>query len=122
MACNKRIALKIVALLLFATGLFLLSISQIIYVEEKLVTSSASCEESFKVKILDVLAGVCILMSFVANLGGSFLIGDSSQKLIFRRKIHDTITHSNNLAPQDRCNSAGAKDRAPIGHPHPRGR
>ena len=40
MACNKRIALKIVALLLFATGLFLLSISQSIYVEEKLVTSS----------------------------------------------------------------------------------
>ena len=108
MACNKRIALKIVALLLFATGLFLLSISQIIYVEEKLVTSSASCEESFKVNILDALAGVCILMSFVANLGGSFLIGDSSQKLIFRRKIHDTITHSNNLALQDRSNCAGA--------------
>ncbi len=93
MACNKRIALKIVALLLFATGLVMLSISQISYVEEKPVTSSVSCEESFKVKILDVLAGVCILMSFVVNLVGSFAVGDSSQKLIFRRKIHDTITH-----------------------------
>ena len=76
MACkriNKRIVLKILAVGLFLSGFVLLACSHSIYVEEKVTDQSASCDESFKVNMMDAIAGCCILVSLVLNLAGSFV-------------------------------------------------
>ena len=76
MACkniNRRATLKIIALGLFLAGMFLLAYSHSIYVEEKLTDQRMSCDESFKVNMIDALAGCCILVSLVLNLAGSFV-------------------------------------------------
>ena len=75
MACkriNKRVMLKILAIGLFFVGLGLLACSHSTYVEEKVNGQSVSSDESFKVKMMDTLAGCCILVSLVLNLAGSF--------------------------------------------------
>ena len=75
MACkriNKRVMLKILAIGLFFAGLWLLTYSHVIYVEEQVNGQSVSSDESFKVKMMDTLAGCCILVSLVLNLAGSF--------------------------------------------------
>ena len=75
MACkriNKRVMLKILAIGLFFAGLWLLTYSHVIYVEEQVNGQSVSSDESSKVKMMDTLAGCCILVSLVLNLAGSF--------------------------------------------------
>ena len=56
MACkriNKRVILKILAIGLFFAGLWLLTYSHVIYVEEQVNGQSVSSDESFKVKMMD---------------------------------------------------------------------
>ena len=75
MACknlDKRLTQKIVAIVLLLAGLFLLSYSHSLYVEEKAIDQDESFDESVMVNVLDATAGICIAMSFVLNITGLF--------------------------------------------------
>ena len=69
---SRRFITGGMALALFLFGLFLLVLSQSVYVEEKVISAdngaSVCIEESWKVKILDSAAIICILLSFVLNI------------------------------------------------------
>ena len=93
MACrnmNKRLVLKSMAIGFLMMGLFLLSYSQVIYVEEMGGTEIEACKESLKVEILDAMTMVCFLSAFVLNLVGSFVKDSSRQS--FRSSVKRMIS------------------------------
>ena len=85
---NKRLVLKSTAIGFLLIGLFLLSYSQVVYVEE--VTANKSNDGGFKVEILDVLTIACFLFAFVLNLVGSFAKDNSKQ--LFRSSVKRMIS------------------------------
>ena len=85
---NKRLVLKSTAIGFLLMGLFLLSYSQAVYVEE--VTENKSIDGGLKVEILDALTIACFLFAFVLNLVGSF-VKDSSKQL-FRSSVKRMIS------------------------------
>lgn len=75
MACknlDKRLTQKIVAIVLLLAGLFLLSYSHSLYVEEKAIDQDESFDESIMVNVLDATAGICIVMFFALNITSLF--------------------------------------------------
>ena len=103
MACkniNKRRVLKSTAIGFLLAGLFLLSYSQAVYVEE---ATAKSIDGGFKMEILDALTIACFLFAFVLNIAGSFAKDNSRQS--FRGLIKRTIT---SMSRRCRCKNACA--------------
>ena len=114
MACkriNKRVVLKILALGLFLAGLGLFAYSHSIYVEEKTTGQSVSCDESFKVNMIDALAGCCIVVSLVLNLAGSFAKDTNSVERRSCRRFSQTMMEDVRLRRDGNSGGGGNDDK-----------
>ena len=80
---NKRLVLKSTAIGFLLTGLFLLSYSQAVYVEE--VAENKYIDGDLKVEILDALTIARFLSACVLNIVGSFAKDNSKQS--FRSSV-----------------------------------
>ena len=93
MACrniNKRLVLKSTAIGFLLMGLFLLSYSQAVYVEEVCADLNKPIDGGVKVKILDAMTMACFLSAFVLSLVGSFVKDNSKQS--FRSSVKRMIS------------------------------
>ena len=92
MACkniNKRRVLKSTAIGFLLAGLFLLSYSQVVYVEE-VNADLNNLGEGCKVEMLDVMTMICFLAAFLLDLVGSFAKDSSKQS--FRSSVRRMIS------------------------------
>ena len=92
MACkniNKRRVLKSTAIGFLLAGLFLLSYSQAVYVEE-VKADLNDMDGGCKVEMLDAMTVICFLAAFVLNLVGSFAKDSSKQS--FRSSVKRMIS------------------------------
>ena len=87
---NKRLVLKFTAIGFLLMGLFLLSYSQAVYVEEVCADLNKPIDGGVKVKILDAMTMACFLSAFVLSLVGSFVKDNSKQS--FRSSVKRMIS------------------------------
>ena len=98
---NKRRVLKSTAIGFLLAGLFLLSYSQVVYVEE-VNADLNNIDGGCKVEMLDVMTVICFLAAFVLNLVGSFAKDSSKQS--FRSSVKCMISSTQRW----RCGKDGA--------------
>ena len=108
---NKKLLLKVAWIGFLLVGLFLLSYSQSVYVEEVNAGIDGSCEESFIVNMLDAMTIICFGAAFVCAIVESFARDNSrSQRRRGRKEAmlpgHEkslNTTNNNSKSEADDC-------------------